>query len=256
MRGMQIANWMDTPPLSHQREDRQANLANAYSGIRNRMLEGDMREMQLSQEQEKRDLLKNFEGGFDTPEFRDAAMRVDPKMADKISQRLDKIDERQREEIGRRMTALSSKALLDDTEEKWNASNWPVPYSKRDDIITQGTTYAEALNTWKARQPGAGGQGTALMRNTDWLVRRGFDERAAIDLLTRSKEETPQKFEQDVFQQVLREGIVTSVEDAEKMAREAREIYYPNQTPARVTGNFQSSAGPSRSGQDFSNLWK
>lgn len=258
---MDIVNWMDRPSIGDQREDRQIGMADAYSKIRSNMLQGDIADLQLQQARQKRDLLQNFEGDFDSPEFYKEAMRVDPKMAKDVGNRLSKLDEQKREALRQRMEQIGSMAMMADTPEKWKQAGIPSPWESRDQILSQVATFDQAMDISKTRYERAHpeAKGTALQKNTKFLESIGFNQKDAINMLLKSREETPEKFEQDMYQQLRGNGIITDHEEAAAAARAAREHYYPGATGRGVTGagqQFQSSAGPARSGSDFSGLWR
>ena len=144
-----IMNFMQqgAPPLlSEQIDDRNIRQGQGYSAIKNNMLMAEGKQMAIDKENEKDNLLKSFEGDFDSKEFYDEMMKVDPKMAITMREKLAKIGSEKATAATGKAVEMAKFAMQDNTEEAWNARGWPVPFEKRQDIITMGMTMQQAMS--------------------------------------------------------------------------------------------------------------
>ena len=95
------------------------------------------------------------------------------------------------------------------------------------------------------------------MRNTKFLEEAGIPKNKALDLLLKSKQSGPDKFEQDLIKMFVKD-ITLDEDEAIEKARRLTEHYFPDTAPPPAPGSkpqgFQSGAGPSSSGKDYRSL--
>ncbi len=182
---MNLMGYQGEKPWIQQNEERDLAMAQGKANLGQSLSDLEMQRMQTDALKERQGLLKSFEGRTDSPEFQKKMMSVDPDLVMRMSEHASKLDKRQQDMLKERFKKLAVRATLDDTEEKWNQTGWKQPFSDRNSIISMGATMDQAL------QMTTGGQsGTAMMRNHAFLTNMGFDPKTAINMLTKSREET------------------------------------------------------------------
>ena len=253
MPNQQILNFMNqgAPPLiSEQVNARDMAMAQGYADVNSSMANTEMQRMKNDSVREQNDILKNFEGRTNTPEFESKMGAVNPDMVMKMREQASKMDKAEREKLKERFEKVSAMAVMDNTQEAWKKRGWKEPFENREQIISMGMTLNQALDYKEV-----GSDGTALMKNTAFLEKAGFSKDEALDHLLKTKEMSKDAWERRLVEVFTKD--ITTRRNAKKMAKDLADEYYGESgggRSGRTPQGFQSGAGPS-SGKDYSNLW-
>ena len=243
-------------PVSEQVRGQRSSAANDYTNMQSTLADIDMKQMQNDTAQKKKSLLENFQGKKDSPEFYDKMGSIDPDLVMKMQERAQKMDEGQREKAKEYFDKVGARAEMANTEELWAQTGFAVPFSQRDTILGSVLTFQQVMDKRKTENV-TGQKGTSLMRNTKFLEEAGIPKNKALDLLLKSKQSGPDKFEQDLIKMFVKD-ITLDEDEAIEKARRLTEHYFPDTAPPPAPGSkpqgFQSGAGPSSSGKDYRSL--
>ena len=242
------------PSISQRADARDMGMAKGYVDVAGGLANNEMNNMKIDAVKKKQSLLENFQGDRNTPEFKNAMNKIDPEEVRSMEKHVASMDKSAREKATEYFDRVGAKVEMANTPELWAQSGINAPFEQRDTILGGVLTFKQVMDK---RDVKAGVAGTSLMRNTKFLEQAGIPKQQALDLLLKSKQSGPDKFEQDLIKMFVKD-ITLDEDEAIEKARRLTEHYFPDTAPPPAPGSkpqgFQSGAGPSSSGKDYRSL--
>lgn len=148
------------PSISEQQQNRDLSMAQGYAGVADTMAGTEMNRMKMDTMRERSNILKNFEGRTDSPEFYSKMGSVDPDLVMKMKEKTASMDEKQRAMMKQRFEKIATMAEMDYTDIKWQERGWNQPFADRERIISHGMTLQQAFDYNKEEYDRSQGTGS------------------------------------------------------------------------------------------------
>ena len=243
------------PSITERQDALDMGMAKGYADVSGSLAQTEMRNMQMDAAKKKQSLLENFQGDRNTPEFKNAMNKIDPEEVRSMEKHVASMDKSAREKATEYFDRVGAKVEMANTPELWAQSGINAPFEQRDTILGGVLTFKQVMDK---RDVKAGVAGTSLMRNTKFLEQAGIPKQQALDLLLKSKQSGPDKFEQDLIKMFIGQDKYMGEDEEQEAIQKARRLtehYFPDTAPPPAPGSkpqgFQSGAGPSSSGKDY-----